>query len=49
MCMTPLSRMPARGQIVRRNLLAFVTDPETDEEVPTVWRLVPQAEGFIYP
>ena len=44
-----ITRMPARGQIVRRNLLAFVTDPETDEEVPTVWRLVPSAQGFTYP
>ncbi len=44
-----ITRMPARGQIVRKYLHAFVTDPETDEDVPTVWRLIPKATQFKYP
>ncbi len=43
------TRTPANGQVVQGNFLAIMTDPETEEQVPTVWRLVPQAEGFIYP
>ena len=43
------TRTPANGQVVQGNFLAIVTDPETEEQVPTVWRLVPAAEGFIYP
>lgn len=35
--------------IIRGHLLVVVIDPETDEYVPTVWRLLPQAEGFKYP
>ncbi len=30
-------------------LLAIVTDPETDERVPTVFRIVPAVEGLRYP
>jgi len=44
-----VTRSPAAGRIVRGHLLDIVTDPDTDEEVPTVWQLVPQPEGFKYP
>jgi hypothetical protein len=44
------TRAPATGKVVRGCLLlGFVTDPDTDDEIPTVWQLVPQAEGFKYP
>ncbi len=45
-----VTRLPAEvEQIVGRKLLGLVTNPDTDEMVPTVWRLIPQAEGFVYP
>jgi hypothetical protein len=43
------ARTPVRGIVRHGRLLGFVTDPETDERIPTVWRLVPQARGFRYP
>ena len=43
------TRAPAIGNVVQGCYLAILTDPDTDDEVPTVWRLVPQAEGFKYP
>jgi len=27
----------------------IVTDEETGDKIPTVWRLIPSAEGFKYP
>ncbi len=44
-----VTRRPSIGQVVNGHLLWFVTDPDTDEELPTVWRLIPQVEGFRYP
>ena len=44
-----ITRAPARGLVMGRRLLAVITDPETDEDIPTVWRLVPAVKGFIYP
>ena len=35
--------------IIRGHLLAVVRDLETGEDIPTVWRLVPQVAGFRYP
>lgn len=43
------TRIPEPGRIMQGHLLATIRDPETHEMHPTVWRLVPQAEGFIYP
>lgn len=43
------TRTPAIGNAVRGCFLAILTDPETDERVPTVWRLIPAVESFIYP
>ncbi len=44
-----LTRLPAEGEIRQGCLLAIDFDPDTDEEIPTVWRLIPQVEGFRYP
>lgn len=44
-----LTRRPATGMFDRGHLLAFATNPDTDEYVPTVWRLVPQSKEFVYP
>lgn len=44
-----ITRSSHRGHVVRGHFLAVVTDPDTDEEIPTVWRLVPQTAGFRYP
>lgn len=35
--------------VVRGHLLAMVPDPETEEEVPTVYRITPAVEGLEYP
>jgi len=35
--------------ITRGCLVAMVTDPETEEQILTVFRIVPQAEGLRYP
>ncbi len=44
------TRAPAIGYVVQDcYLLGFTSHPETDERIPTVWRLAPVAEGFIYP
>ena len=44
-----VTRAPVRGVVMQVRLLGYITDPETDERIPTVWRLVPQARGFRYP
>jgi hypothetical protein len=48
---SPLSNVKKfrSGRIMKGFLLGIVTDPETDERVPTVWRLIPSARGFAYP
>ena len=44
------TRAPVIGNVVQDcSLLGFYTDSGTDERIPTVWRLIPQAEGFVYP
>ena len=35
--------------IVRGHLLTMVPDPDTGEEIPTVYRIRPAVEGLIYP
>lgn len=35
--------------VVRGHLLAMVPDPETEEEIPTVYLIRPAVEGLIYP
>ena len=44
-----LTRLPEEGEIRQGCLLAIDFDPDTDEEIPTVWRLIPQVDGFKYP
>lgn len=35
--------------VARGHLLAMVPDPETEEEVPTVYRITPAVDGLVYP
>ncbi len=44
-----ITRAPYLGEAVIGRFLAVVTDPETDERIPTVWRMVPQVVEFHYP
>ena len=37
------------GHVWNGRLLGIQEDPETGEKIPTIWRLIPVAEGFIYP
>ena len=49
-CYLGIVDLPVRsGRIMKGFLLGIVTDPETDERVPTVWRLISHADGFKYP
>ncbi len=49
-CYLGIADLPVRsGRIINGFLLGIVTDPETDERVPTVWRLIPVADDFVYP
>ncbi len=43
------TRAPAPGRIMREHLLGIRVDPRTGREDYIVWRLVPQAKGFVYP
>ncbi len=40
--------LPVPGVIIRGHLLGIVTDPESDAETHTVWRLVPVPVDFSY-
>ncbi len=37
------------GRVSHGHYLTFVTDEETEERLPTVYRIVPAVEGLIYP
>jgi len=37
------------GNILRGHLLVIRLDPETDEWIPTVYRMIPAVDGFRYP
>lgn len=43
------TRAPVAGKIMQGNLLGIISDPETGREDHIVWRLIPRAEGFVYP
>jgi hypothetical protein len=43
------TRTPAPGRVMRGHLLGVRVDPETGREDYVAWRLIPQAEGFVYP
>jgi len=43
------TRAPAAGRVLRGHLLGVRIDPRTGREDYIAWRLLPQAEGFVYP
>lgn len=40
---------PVALRIERGYAMGFVTDEETGDEIPTIWRLIPSVRGFNYP
>ena len=43
------TRAPAVGRVAKGRFMGEVTDPETHRVEYSVWRLLPQPEGFVYP